>query len=99
MANVWLVNDGPEPTRGGNPYRTVTLADCIAQLGLQQGGYLCSLDTIPKFVDRRPTIVKGPEQVVVEVDESEARAQGWKAGFYISLVSVDEARKRLRVVE
>jgi hypothetical protein len=96
MANVWLAKDGAQPTRGEDPYRKIALADCIAQLDLHEGDYLCGLNSTSKFGENRPMIVKGPEHVVVEIDETEARAQGWKAGFYVSGVSVDEARTRLR---
>jgi hypothetical protein len=96
MANVWLVKEGPEPTRGEDPYRIVKLADCIAQLDLNERDRLCGLDVTPKLGENRPGIVRGPEHVIVEIDENEVRANGWKSGFYIARTSVEEAIARLR---
>jgi hypothetical protein len=97
MANIWLVKEGPETTSGDEPFRKMPLPACVKQLGLIENNYLCGLDQPPSFPkeESRPGIVRGPRAVVVEIDETEARAHGWEPGFYGSSLTVNEALKRL----
>ena len=97
MAGVWLVKEGSQPTSGDEPFRKLSVAECVTQLGLSEGNYLCDLATPPRFNEASPTKVRGPQHVVVEIDEAEARAHKWKPGFYSTSVSAEEALKRLSV--
>lgn len=82
MASVWFAKDGNNPTRG-EPFRVVPLAECETTLGLTARNYITPLSKAPRFSpDSRLGAYTRPRHVVVEVDEKEAQANGWKPGFY-----------------
>ena len=83
MTKVWFVREGPDPTKGGRAYN-LPLDSCVENLGLEKGQWLTGLDKTPRFGDQSPKLldVSDYRHVVCELDESEARERGWKAGFY-----------------
>jgi len=95
-AKVWFVRDGPEPTRGGPAYE-LPLESCIEKLGLEERHWLSGLDQTPRFGDQTSQLgeIASYSHVVCEIDETEAGASGWKAGFYRADISPTVAIKRL----
>src|ERR1700730_15396135 len=99
MAKVWLVNTGSEPTSHGDgePFQELDLTECVSKLGLTKEHWRTDIGTTPRFDDPvKRQGFRGPELVVVEIGEAEAKASGWKPGFYSA--PPDEARKQLRIV-
>jgi hypothetical protein len=97
MADVWFVKDGSASTVGEEPFQKLSLADCIKQLGLSKNHHLCDLSSTPRFGEAGPMgAFRGPQHVVVQIEETEAKANGWQPGFYSTPVSPEEARQRLR---
>lgn len=96
MADVWLVNDGTEPTRGDEPYLKVPLSICIERTGLLRSDFLCDLTAPPRFGSAQAMqSFRGPQHVVVEIDVAEARSSGWRPGFYRPAISVAVAKSHL----
>jgi hypothetical protein len=82
MANVWFARDGKTPNSGG-PFAVMPLAECAEKLGLTVQDYVKPLSDTPKFnIDSRLGEYTPYRHVVVEVAEKEAKATGWKPGFY-----------------
>ncbi|MBR0968066.1 hypothetical protein JQ554_28650 [Bradyrhizobium diazoefficiens] len=96
MAKVWFARSGRNPTTGEADY-DLPLSECVKRLGLAASHYWSDLDTTPRFA--QPTGLDGitsPEHVVVEVEQAEASARGWKSGFYyLSNMSVPQAKKQI----
>lgn len=98
MAKVWLVREGPDPTRG-EPTANIPVTQAQGLLGLRHDHFYRSFDEErPRFGDQSKKAVGfgGERYVVVEIDDAEGVAAGWKPGFYL-IVELDpkEARKRL----
>ncbi len=92
MAELWVCTKGQHPT-AGTPAAVRSFAEC-KQL-LQLGGHLY-LGTDAKNVrfgmpgDPLASI-RGREHVVVALNAEEAKAAGWKPGYYYSPLSPQEA--------
>jgi len=73
------------------------LGSCVDRLGLTKGQWLSGLDKTPRLGDQTSGVVGVPDcrHVVCEIDESEAKKHGWKAGFYRLEISPQEAVNRL----
>jgi hypothetical protein len=106
MAEVWLWRDGDDPTTGG-PFKELRLADCVTKLGVSPDHYCSDLCSPPRFetsehspaggvrvVMGSPNL-HGYRHVIMRLDEAEARANGWKPGFYRCPVSPVDAHRLL----
>lgn len=93
---VWFVRDGPHPTGGGSAYE-LPLELCIEHLGLQKRQWLTDKRKNVRFADERPdlTVIAGYKHVVCEIDKVEAKASGWRVGFYTTNLKPAEAISRL----
>lgn len=93
---VWFVREGPSPTSGGPAY-VVPLKSCAEVLGLAAHQWLSGLDKTPRFAEQTPGLgnIAGYKHVICEIDESEAKASGWKAGFYKIDLDTEEVINRL----
>ena len=93
---IWFVREGPEPTRGGPAYE-LPLKSCIETFGLSQHQWISGPDQTPRFGDQTSRLsgISEYRHVVCEIDEAEATASGWKAGFYRADLTPAEAVKRL----
>ena len=99
MAKIWFVKEGEEPTLGG--YETEkTLRWCTENLGLVALNWEAPLNRPPHFGESTPLDdCNLPMYVIVEVgnqDRADATDRDWQAGYYLSGVSVEEAREALR---
>ena len=96
MVKVWFVREGPEPTRGDPAYQ-LPLKSCVATLGLAQHHWLSGPDRTPRFGDQtaRLTGISDYRHVVCEIEEAQAKAGGWKAGFYRIDLSPAEVVEKL----
>ncbi len=101
MVKVWYVFEGQEPTSGG-PNHVLTIGDCSRKLGLSNdhlipehrlSGPFCT----PRLgsPDDKLAPFKEPRHVVVEIEVSEATAEGWQPGYYLLPLTPKEASTRL----
>jgi hypothetical protein len=94
MANIWLAREDRDKTSGEEPFRKLPLAECIRLLELKQSHFWSDPNKTPDFSSGNPRIVGGYQHVIVEIEAAEATPD-FKAGFYRSPLSVEEAIKRL----
>jgi hypothetical protein len=95
MAKVWLAKEGGDPNRGA-PLAEMKVSDCAEELGLTRGNFLRDLSAPPRL--GKPSELdeyRGTRHIVVEIDESEALACGWKSGYYLAPISPQEAHQKL----
>ncbi len=93
---VWFVREGPRPTRGDHPSYELPLQTCIETLGLEKHHWKFALKPTPQFGKGSPlSEFAGNRYVVYEIDDAEAKASGWKAGFYLTDLAPNEAVERL----
>jgi hypothetical protein len=80
---IYFVRDGSQQQFGAASY-TKPLAACVEDLGLRSDHWTSALDNPPRFgdqsVDASP--VDEYKHVVCKIDDAEATASGWKAGYY-----------------
>ncbi len=83
MVKIWFVREGPEPTRGGPAYQ-LPIDICIDKLELTAHQFMSGPDKSPRFGDQsvRLTAFSAFRLVICEIEDVEAEASGWKAGFY-----------------
>jgi hypothetical protein len=97
VAKIWFPLDGNDERTPSGPYADLPLAKVIDPLRLEQRHYLGNDPQKFPFGDPNDHLnrVRGAQNVVVEVEDSEAGTTNWKAGFYHALMRPDEAMKRL----
>jgi hypothetical protein len=80
---VWFVRDGPQMQHGPSAYQ-LPLATCVARLGLKKEQWVSGLDKTPRFGDqsKRHSELEPYRHVVCAIDDAEAKASGWEAGYY-----------------
>lgn len=95
MAAIWPAYEGKEPT-GGGPWARIPLSEAIGLFELNSNDFVSPLTVTPRFGDaHRDLWHRGYKHVLVEVEESEARREKWKSGFYRSKIKPKEAFRRL----
>ena len=98
MAKIWFVKEGEEPTFAWLETEK-TVRWCADNLHLGPQDWEAPLTRPPHFGESTPLDdCNRPRYVIVEVgdqDRAEAVDEGWKAGFYLSQLSVEAARKAL----
>ncbi len=98
MAKIWFVKEGEEPTLGGFETEK-TLRWCADNLGLVPQDWEAPLSGPPHFGESTPLDDCNLSMyVIVEVgnqDRADATDRDWKAGYYLSCVSVEAAREAL----
>ncbi len=98
MAKIWFVKEGEEPTLGGFETEN-TLRWCADNLELVPQDWEAPLNRPLHFGESTPLDDWNPLMyVIVEVgnqDRANATDKDWKAGYYLSCVSVKEAREAL----
>ena len=105
MAQLWRVREGKEPTGAGSRWRVLPLDICVQRLGLTKADFVKPapqegvLPAGPTFgqTDSRDALagVREPTILVVEVENEEGNAHGWRAGYYLAPLSLADAAKRL----
>lgn len=98
MAKVWLARYGV-PATSGPALVDRPLMECVKKLKVNKTAVLGDLRTKVQFgsPDDAMASVNGFHHVVVMVGETEARANGWKPGFYLAMCTAHEACQRLGV--
>jgi hypothetical protein len=95
MADVWLVYEGREPTRGG-PWLSVPFDDAVALLELKPEHFLSDPSKTPRFGPQdRDLWFLGYRHIVVEIHPEESRPPDWQAGFYHSPIAPRHAFDRI----
>ena len=98
MAEVWKWRDGDAPDRG-LLLAERSIAECEAKLRLTEIDFWSDLNN-PPCLDTQyhpPAYPLGPpnlrdyRHVVVRIEGAEATTRGWKPGFYLSPVPLDDA--------
>lgn len=83
----------------GEPWKELPLDDAVRVLDLSVNDFFMDLGDTLDFDGTRNNMAKGASKyLVVEVPHEEATAN-WKAGFYKSPLSIEEATFRLEVHE
>ena len=102
MAQLWRVYEGREPTRETSRWHVLSLADCIVNLSLTKAHFLKAYPPEgvtpigPTFGDvDHLTGYKDPTILIVEIEDTEAHANGWRAGFYRAPMPLAEAEQLL----
>jgi hypothetical protein len=100
MAQIWFVKSGESPTKGDGPYAERSLEWCVNNLGLRQADWKTPLGSPPEIGDSTPlNAFRAPQHVVVQVeneDITDLSGKGWKSGFYLPQISMDQVKKRLQ---
>jgi len=93
---VWFVREGPDPTSGSTAYE-LPLKSCVEVLGLERRHWIFGADDTPRFGDQSTHLagIADYRHIVCEINEEEAKAAGWEAGFYRADLSPAEAVDRL----
>ena len=92
---IYFVRDGSQPEFGAAGY-TKPLAACVDDLSLDRTHWTSALDNPPRFGDQSlpGSPVDEYKHVVCKLDEEEARARGWKAGYYQGSMAPEEVIAR-----
>ena len=93
---IYFVRDGPQLQRGAASY-TKLLAACVEEVGLKRDNWTSALDNSPRFGDQsvRGSFFDEYKHVVCKIDDEEAKATGWKAGYYRIEMTPEEVIGRL----
>ena len=96
MVKIWFVRDGSDPTTVGPAYQ-LPLDDCVKVLGLSPDQFFSPLERPPRFGDqiRGAGRIAGFRHVVCEIQVTTAATSKWKAGYYRTQLSPEEAIERL----
>ena len=98
MAKVWLARYGV-PATSGPPLVERPFAEIFTKLKFNKTNYLGALTAKIQFGSPDDAMAKviGYHHVVIGLTESEAKANGWKPGYYLSFATAHEACERLGV--
>ena len=94
MAKIWFMRDGRDPS-DGQPIAERSIVTCKEQLGIRRGDFLCGRSQPLRFGDAPTSTTSDYRHVVVEIDQSEGVAAGWKAGYYLAHCAPKQAYKIL----
>ncbi|MDA7948125.1 MAG: hypothetical protein MPJ78_11695 [Hyphomicrobiaceae bacterium] len=95
MAQIWFLYDGPQPTYGKPAYR-LPVTECIDKLDVFRSRFCSDLSRLPKFnVANTLGSLRGFRHSVMKLNEDEAAAFGWKAGYYRLELKPHEVMERL----
>ena len=94
--DIYFVREGSQEQRGAAAY-TKPLAACVEEIGLQRGNWISPLDKSPRFGDQnvRASPLDEYKHVICKIDAEEAKASGWKAGYYRVDLTPEEVIGRL----
>ena len=99
MAKIWLCRYGV-PANQGALLGDKSFAECVKMLRVNKSNYLGGVTAPVQFGqpdDALAAQMKGFVQVIVLLPDVEAKAAGWKAGYYHAPVTPKEAADRLKL--
>lgn len=93
---MYFVRDGSQQQRGAASY-TKPLVACVEEVGLRRDHWTSPLDNPPRFGDQsvQGSLLDEYKHVVCKIDDEEAKASGWKAGYYRIDMAPEEVIARL----
>jgi hypothetical protein len=73
------------------------LAACVAKIALKKRHWMSPLHCAPRFGDQNEqgSHLDPYKHVVVKLSEEEAKASGWRAGYYLIDLNPKQAMRRL----
>ena len=99
MAEIWYLNTGADTLEGKTPNYLISFKECVEVFELTENCWRCRSGKIPELTTGNPIIDEsGYVYVLVKVMSKELTnlgMKGWKAGWYISPLTVINAEKRL----
>lgn len=101
MAEIWYLNTGTDSVEGNAPNYEVAFKECVEIFELTEDCWKCKSGQIPDLKTGNPIIDEsGYVYVVVKVLSKELKSsslKGWKAGWYMSPLTVINAEKKLQM--
>ena len=93
---VLFMREGSQLQRGAAAY-TMPLIACFEKIGVRKQHWISPLHSTPRFGDQseQSSRLDPYKHVVVKLGEEEAKAGGWKAGYYLIDLNPKRAMKRL----
>ena len=83
--------------RGAPPPTKFSLGACTEKIGLKQQHWISPLHDAPRFRDQSAQCshLDPYKHVVVKIGKEEAKASGWRAGYYLIDLNPTRAMERL----
>ena len=101
MAEIWYLNTGTDTVAGKTPNYQVAFKECVEIFELTEECWRCKSGQIPELRTGNPIIDEsGYVYVLVKVMSRELKRsslKGWKAGWYMSPLTVINAEKKLQM--
>ena len=101
MAEIWYLNTGTDTVEGKTPNYQIPFSECVEIFELTENCWRCKSGHIPELKTGNPIIDEsGYVYVLVKVMSKELKRsslKGWKAGWYMSPLTVINAEKRLQM--
>ena len=93
---VLFMREGSQRQRGAAAY-TMPLIACFEKIGLRKQHWISPLHSTPRFGDQseQSSRLDPYKHVVVKLGEEEAKASGWRAGYYLIDLNPKQAMQRL----
>jgi hypothetical protein len=101
MAEIWYLNTGTDTLEGKTPNYLISFKECVEIFELTDNCWRCKSGQIPELKTGNPIIDEsGYVYVLVKVMSKElksSRVKGWKAGWYVSPLTVINVEKKLQM--
>lgn len=101
MAEVWYLSTGTDTLEGKTPTYDVSFKECVEVFELTDNCWKCKSGRIPELRTGNPIVDEsGYIYVLVKVMSKELKGlgvKGWKAGWYMSPLTVINAEKKLQM--
>jgi hypothetical protein len=101
MAEIWYLNTGTDTLEGKTPNYLISFKVCVEIFELNDNCWRCKSGQIPELKTGNPIIDEsGYVYVLVKVMSEELKSssvKGWRAGWYISPLTVIKAEKKLQM--
>ena len=93
---VFFAREGSQRRRGAAAY-TMPLAACVEKVGLTKQHWISPIDDTSRFgaQSARGSHLDPYKHVVVKLGKEEAKASGWRAGYYRINLDPKQAMERL----
>ncbi len=101
MAEIWYLNTGTDTVEGREPNYQISFKECVEIFELTDNCWRSKSGQIPQLKTGNPVIDEsGYVYVLVKVMSKELKSsglKGWKAGWYISPLTVINAERKLQM--
>jgi hypothetical protein len=101
MAEIWYLNTGTDTLEGKTPNYLISFKECVEIFELTDNCWRSKSGQIPELKTGNPIIDEsGYVYVLVKVMSKELKSssvKGWKAGWYVSPLTVINVEKKLQM--